>query len=68
MEVQQRRIPSLHQRRDLTMARDAHAFVRGSALSPSPSPGQRMLAGTVVVTRSASRRRESSGAQRLAEL
>jgi uncharacterized protein (DUF2252 family) len=30
MEVQKRRIPSLHQRRDLKMARDAHAFVRGS--------------------------------------
>jgi uncharacterized protein (DUF2252 family) len=30
MEVQATRIPALHQRRDLKMARDAHAFVRGS--------------------------------------
>jgi uncharacterized protein (DUF2252 family) len=30
MEVHKSRIPGLHQRRDLKMARNAHAFVRGS--------------------------------------
>jgi uncharacterized protein (DUF2252 family) len=30
MDVQAQRISALHQRRDLKMARDAHAFVRGS--------------------------------------